>query len=161
MRRTRLNGYMRVVTSRLCKTSQNCSIVFYTGLTVFVDNKDITRWFNSSNVDDDADYTGLSITKKNTTQLIVAFKSGGTYVCRTNRNYMERVKYCDVIVSSKQQCWCWCTLQVMPWLLCKAEFSNKFIHFFRVRPVHMITNSTDVQSRHYILAYICLAANRC
>ncbi|KAI0238816.1 hypothetical protein LSAT2_010422 [Lamellibrachia satsuma] len=46
------------------------------GLTVFVEGNDITRWFNSSNVDDDADYTGLSITKKNTTQLIVAFKSG-------------------------------------------------------------------------------------
>ena len=75
MRRTRLSGYMSVVTSRLFY-----SIIFYTGLTVFVDNKDITRWFSSSNVDDDADYTGLSITKKNTTQLIVAFKSGKTCV---------------------------------------------------------------------------------
>ena len=56
--------------------SQHFPVILDVGLTVFVDNEDITGWFNSSNVDDDADYTGLSITKKNTTQLLVAFKSG-------------------------------------------------------------------------------------
>ncbi|KAI0225835.1 Mucin-like protein [Lamellibrachia satsuma] len=59
------------------------------GLTVFVDNEDITGWFNSSNVDDDADYTGLSITKKNTTQLLVAFKSGFSLIIGVNAEQLD------------------------------------------------------------------------
>ncbi|KAI0212706.1 Mucin-like protein [Lamellibrachia satsuma] len=46
------------------------------GLTAFVENKNITDWFNSCNVDDDAYYTGICITKKNATQLHVTFTSG-------------------------------------------------------------------------------------
>ena len=51
-------------------------MIYYVGLTVFVENNDLTSWFNSSNVNDDIDYTGLSITKRNTTQILVSFRSG-------------------------------------------------------------------------------------
>ena len=86
------DGHFARLWHHLSAKQSELSLIFYTGLTVFVEGNDITRWFNSSNVDDDVDYTGLSITKKNTTQLIVAFKSGRTYVCRTNRYDMECVK---------------------------------------------------------------------
>ncbi|KAK2190863.1 hypothetical protein NP493_66g06040 [Ridgeia piscesae] len=46
------------------------------GLSVYVENEDISGWFNSSTVNDDVDYKGLSITKTNTTQLLVTFRSG-------------------------------------------------------------------------------------
>ena len=53
------------------------------GLTAFVENKNITDWFNSCNVDDDAYYTGICITKKNATQLHVTFTSGRKKSCHT------------------------------------------------------------------------------
>ena len=46
------------------------------GLVVFLNNEDMTGWFNSSDVNDDRDFTNILITKTNNTQLQVTFKSG-------------------------------------------------------------------------------------
>ncbi|KAK2190852.1 hypothetical protein NP493_66g04024 [Ridgeia piscesae] len=46
------------------------------GLVVFLNNEDMTDWFNSSDVNDDRDFTSILITKTNSTQLQLTFKSG-------------------------------------------------------------------------------------
>ena len=43
---------------------------------VFLNNEDITGWLNSSDVNDDRDFTNIFITQTNSTQLQVTFKSG-------------------------------------------------------------------------------------
>ena len=62
-------------------------VIVDTGLSVYVENEDISGWFNSSTVNDDVDYKGLSITKTNTTQLLVTFRSGtNTTIIQSNMN---------------------------------------------------------------------------
>ena len=43
---------------------------------MFVQNENVTDWFTSANVTDDAEHTDVTLTKKNTTQIEVTFKSG-------------------------------------------------------------------------------------
>ncbi|KAK2181108.1 hypothetical protein NP493_410g01020 [Ridgeia piscesae] len=47
-------------------------------LAVFVQNENVTDWFTSANVTDDTEHTDVTLTKKNTTQIEVTFKSGFT-----------------------------------------------------------------------------------
>ena len=46
------------------------------GLAVFVENKNVTDRFNATNVSQELEATSVSITKKNTTQFEISFKSG-------------------------------------------------------------------------------------
>ena len=43
---------------------------------MFVANENVTDWFNAANVTDEEDYTEVTLSKKNATQLEVSFRSG-------------------------------------------------------------------------------------
>ena len=45
-------------------------------MAVFVDNDDVTPWFNAANLTAQAEYTGVILKKTNVTQIEVTFKSG-------------------------------------------------------------------------------------
>lgn len=46
------------------------------GIKVLVENNNVMDWFNAANVTDEKEYTDVILTKKNTTQIEVTFKSG-------------------------------------------------------------------------------------
>ena len=46
------------------------------GISVYAEGCNVTGWFSAANVTDDKAFSGVVITKKNTTQIGLAFKSG-------------------------------------------------------------------------------------
>ena len=49
---------------------------FVPGLVVFLENDNVSEWFNEANVTDEKEFSNVIITKKNVTQIEVSFKSG-------------------------------------------------------------------------------------
>ena len=49
---------------------------YFLGLTVLVENENVTDWFNKANVTDEHVSSNVTISKKNITQIEVSFKSG-------------------------------------------------------------------------------------
>ena len=70
-------------TCSLCLTLKSqLDITGCLGLAVFVENENVTDWFTSANVADFKEYTCVSITKTNTTQIEVTYTTGNTSCSR-------------------------------------------------------------------------------
>ena len=52
-----------------------CILLLVAGLAVFVDTVNVTDWFNAANLTDEEEHRGVTLTKTNTTQIEVSFKS--------------------------------------------------------------------------------------
>ncbi|KAI0237078.1 Mucin-like protein [Lamellibrachia satsuma] len=59
------------------------------GLAIFIENTDITNWFNAVNVTSEIEFANVVLMKKNLTQIVASFKSGFTLTIGVNADQLD------------------------------------------------------------------------